>query len=251
MIHALDVDVLALVEMGDTNALLELRDALAKEGRSYPHWEHVRGFDTNIHLALLSRFPIVARRPHERDSFLLGGRRLRVSRGFLEVDVRVNASYQFTLLAAHLKSKRPVPFADEAEMRVEEATLLRQKADAAFARNPAVNLVVLGDLNDFKDSRPVRTVIGRSSNRQLVDTRPAESNGDTRIPEKPGYSPMNIAWTHFYGKEDTYARLDYLLLSKGMAAEWVEQGTWVLARPHWGEASDHRPIRAEFVAEER
>ena len=49
MIHELNVDVLALAEMGDTNALLELRDSLAAEGLSYPHWDHVTGFDTNIH----------------------------------------------------------------------------------------------------------------------------------------------------------------------------------------------------------
>ena len=62
---ALRADVVALQEMGGTNALLQLRAALAAGGLSYPHWEHVRGHDTNIHVALLSRFPITARRLYE------------------------------------------------------------------------------------------------------------------------------------------------------------------------------------------
>ena len=107
-IRALRPDVLALQEMGGTNALLELRDSLKAEGLDLPYWEHVAGFDTNIHVAVLSKFPFTARRPHTDDSFLLSGRRFRVSRGFAEVDVQVNTNYSFTLITAHLKSKRAV-----------------------------------------------------------------------------------------------------------------------------------------------
>ncbi len=87
-IRALKPDVIALEEMGTTNALLELRVSLKAEGLDFPYWEHVTGFDTNIHVAVLSRFPIIARRPHTNDNFLLSGRRFRVSRGFAEVDIQ-------------------------------------------------------------------------------------------------------------------------------------------------------------------
>ena len=40
---------------------------LDADGLSYPHWEWVSGADTNIHVAVLSRFPILARRPHTND----------------------------------------------------------------------------------------------------------------------------------------------------------------------------------------
>src|SRR5690606_18345093 len=103
--------------MGSTNALLELRVALKADGIDFPHWEHITGFDTNIHVAILSRFPFVARRPHTNEGFLLSGRRFRVSRGFAEVEIQVNPAYSFTLITAHLKSRRPVPEADEAELR--------------------------------------------------------------------------------------------------------------------------------------
>ena len=81
--------------------------------------------DTNIHIAVLSRLPIVARHPHTNDVFLLDGRRFRVSRGFAEVEIRAATNFTFTLIAAHLKSRLPAPEADEAEERLEEAKILR------------------------------------------------------------------------------------------------------------------------------
>jgi endonuclease/exonuclease/phosphatase family metal-dependent hydrolase len=251
MIRALDADVLGLQEMGNTNALLELRASLRAEGLDYPHWEHVRGHDTNIHLAVLSKFPIVARRPHTNLSYLLGGRRLWVSRGFAEVDIAVTAHYRLTLLVAHLKSKRPVPEADQGEMREEEARLLRGIIEARLKASPQLNLVVLGDLNDTKDSRAMRTIIGPRGSGALVDTRPAERNGDSRVPPRNGYAPPNITWTYFYGLKDAYERIDYLLISGGLAREWDEEKTFVLAAPRWGEASDHRPLKATFQAQDK
>src|SRR5207237_749215 len=77
------------------------------------------------------------------------------------------------LSTAHLKSKRPVPQADEGDLRLEEAKLLREEIDARFQANPNINLVVLGDFNDTKDSASTKIVIGRGRHK-LVDTRPAE-----------------------------------------------------------------------------
>jgi endonuclease/exonuclease/phosphatase family metal-dependent hydrolase len=134
-IRALRPDVLALQEMGSVAALLELRAALKAEGLDFPHWEHVTGSDADVHVAILSRFPFSARRPHTGDSFELGGQRFRVRRGFAEVGVQVNPGCQFTLLAAHLKSKNEVPDGDAAGLRLEEAKLLRSKIDALLVLN--------------------------------------------------------------------------------------------------------------------
>lgn len=249
-ILALKPDVLALQEVGGTNALLELRDSLKAGGLELPYWEHVAGPDTNIQVAVLSKFPFTARRPHTNDNFLLSGRRFRVSRGIAEVDVEVTPNYSFTLLSAHLKSKRPVFSADEAELRLEEAKLLREHIDARLAAEPNANLVVLGDFNDTKDAASTKAVIGRYRHK-LVDTRPAERDGQERLPSGAGAEPREVTWTHYYGKEDTYSRIDFLLLSAGMAKEWVTNETYVLTTPDWGEASDHRPIVATFEAADR
>jgi endonuclease/exonuclease/phosphatase family metal-dependent hydrolase len=249
-IRAIKPDVIAFEEMGERSALLELRDSLKKEGLDFPNWEHVTGWDTNIHVAVLSKFPIISRRPHTNDNFLLSGRRFHVSRGFAEVDIKVNDHYTFTLIAAHLKSRRPVPEADEAELRLEEAKLLREKVDADLKANPNANLIVLGDFNNTKDSPSTKAVIGRGKTK-LVDTRPAERNGDTAPASNPAWDPPHITWTHFYGKEDSYSRIDYILLSPGMAREWVTNETYIPTIPNWGVGSDHRPIVATFEASDK
>lgn len=250
-LKALKPDVVALEEIGQLSALQELQASLKQDGLDLPYSEFVQGWDTNIHVAVLSRFPIVARRSHTNETYLLSGRRFHVSRGFSEVDIQVTPDYQFTLLGAHLKSRRPVPEADEAEMRTEEARLLRDKVDALLAANPNVNVLVCGDFNDNYDTAGVKAVVGRGKN-ALVDTRPAEQNGDNRPnPTNPRWFPRNVAWTHYYGKEDTYSRLDYILLSPGMAREWVKDGTYALTLPNWGIGSDHRPIVATFTTTEK
>lgn len=250
-ILALKPDVLALQEIGNTNSLFALQSSLKAKGLDLPHWEHVAGYDTNIFVAVLSRFPIVARRSHTNEGFLLNGRRFRTSRGFAEVDIQVNPNYQFTLFTAHLKSKRAIPEADEAALREQEALILREKIDARLAANPKANIVVLGDMNDFTDSRAVRALIGKGSS-ALIDTRPAERNGDNLPnPVNPRYEPRNISWTHYYGKEDTYSRIDYLLLSSPMAREWNKDATYILTIPNWGLGSDHRPIIAGFEAADK
>ena len=66
-----------------------------------------------------------------------------------------------------------------------------------------------------------------------------------------GNGPRNITWTHYYAVEDTYSRLDYILLSSAMAREWIKEETYILTLPDWGVASDHRPLVATFEAEDK
>ena len=248
-ILAVQPDVIAIQEMGRRSALTELQSSLKAGGLDLPYAEWMQGWDTNIHLAILSRFPFSSRTPHMKKAYLLDGRRLNVSRGFAEVEVTVNENYAFTLITGHLKSKRPVSVADQAEMRNEEARILRGIVDDRLAANENVNLVVCGDLNDFFTSDPVKTVIGRGKSK-LIDTRPAEQNGDDQPhPTNSRYNPRNVTWTHHYGAEDTYGRIDYILLSPGMENEWVESETYALKKPNWGVGSDHRPIVATFDTE--
>ena len=236
-IHAINPDVLALEEMGTTNALMELRASLKADGLDFPFWEHVSGADTNIHVAVLSKFPIIARHPHTNEEFLLDGRRFRVSRGFAEVEIQAATNFTFTLIAVHLKSRLPSPVADQAEERLQEAKVLRGVVDSHLTNNPNTKLIVLGDLNDAKNSDSTKAIIGRGRFK-LTDTRPAERNGD---------DATNVAWTYYYAAEDAYSRIDYILLSPVMARGWVTNETYALTVPNWGVGSDHRPIVATFV----
>jgi endonuclease/exonuclease/phosphatase family metal-dependent hydrolase len=239
-IRALNPDLLALQEVGTTNALLELRASLKAEGLHFPHWEYVRGWDTNLHVAFLSKHPITATRHHTRESFLHQGRRFHVSRGFGEIELEFE-KHRITFLTAHLKSKRQSPEADQEEIRFEEATLLREKIDAHFAKNGNANLVVLGDFNDGINTRTYSTLLGRGKTK-LFDTTPHERNGDTLPNSNPRYDPRRITWTHFYAKEETFSRIDMILLSPNLQKHYRPEQSYVLALPNWGAASDHRPV---------
>jgi endonuclease/exonuclease/phosphatase family metal-dependent hydrolase len=242
-IESIKPDVLALEEMGTTSALLELRASLKADGLDFPFWEHVSGADTNIHVAVLSRLPIVARHSHTNDLFLLDGRQFRVERGFAEVDIQAATNFTFTLIAAHLKSRVPSPVADQAEERLAEAKVLRGIIDSHFTNNPNARLVVLGDFNDVKDSDAVKEIIGRGKFK-LTDTRPAERNGDNAPGQPPYFEPRSVAWTYFYGADDTYSRMDYILLSPALLRNQVPAETYIPTIPNWGVGSDHRPIVA-------
>jgi endonuclease/exonuclease/phosphatase family metal-dependent hydrolase len=196
-------------------------------------------------VAILSRFPFSARRPHTDDSFELGGQRFRVRRGFAEVDVQVNLGYQFTLLAAHLKSKNAVPDGDAAALRLEEAKLLRSKIDARLATNANAKLIVLGDFNDTEDSATLKIIRGNGEG-ELYDTRPGESGRGDEAKQKLRAPSHGGVWTTFREDAGHYERIDYLLISQSLRADWVAAETYVLAMPDWKTASDHRPVMAAF-----
>jgi endonuclease/exonuclease/phosphatase family metal-dependent hydrolase len=247
-IRAVNPDVLALEEMGTTNALQELHASLKADGLDFPFSEYVQGFDTNIHVAVLSRLPIVARRLHTNEFFLLDGKRFVVKRGFAEVDIQAAPNFTFTLIAVHLKSHLATPEADEAEERLGEAKVLRGIIDARLRINPNANMIVLGDLNDTKDSDSTKEILGRGKFR-LTDTRPAERNGDNAPGEAPYFEPRNVTWTYFFGAKDIYSRIDYILLSPAMKNFWRADETFIPKIPNWGIGSDHRPIVAEFTTD--
>jgi endonuclease/exonuclease/phosphatase family metal-dependent hydrolase len=239
-IRAMSPDLIALQEVGTTNALLELRSALRREGLDFPHWQHVQGWDTNLHLAFLSKHPFTAVRHHTQDSYLHRGRRFHVLRGFGEVEVEFEKR-RVTFITAHLKSKRQSAEADQEELRLDEARMLREKIDEHLQRNPQANLFVLGDFNDGVGTPVYQTIVGKGKNR-LIDTRPPEKNGDTLPNPNPRYEPRRIVWTHYYGKEDVYSRIDMILLSPSLQKFYRLDQSYVLALKDWGAASDHRPV---------
>ena len=239
-------DVLALQEMGQDRALQDLVTGLKTGGLDYPHHRLMHANDRAIRLALLSRFPITRMVTHTNDQFVADNSRQWVRRGFLEAEIAVSDGYRFSLIAAHLKSKFAVPYARESEIRKREAAVLRSKVEAMLERDPKVNLIVLGDLNDTPDSTAVRTIMGRGT-RRLFDPKPFEwaFADDQFVMERP-----QVQWTYYFPSGGVYSRVDYVLMSPGMKREWQRETTAIPAVRYWFEASDHRLVKVGFRAED-
>ncbi|MCS6770738.1 MAG: endonuclease/exonuclease/phosphatase family protein [Kiritimatiellae bacterium] len=224
-------DVLAVQEVGDADSFDILRRRLSDAGLVYPHTDYFILPHATIGLGLLSRFPIVRRMHITNETYTVGGETLPVQRGFLVVDLQANPQYTFRLINAHLKSKRFHP-AGQSEMRRNEARLLNKHVRRMLDRNRNLNLVVVGDLNDGVQSSTLREVIG--SPPYLSDTRPADALGDV--------------WTHFWEFQETYSRIDYILVSAAMRPEWVAEKSYLPRVPGMLVGSDHRPVVAVFKA---
>ncbi len=229
-------DILAVQEMGDPAAWDDFKSRLRDAGLSdYLHEEYLRRDPNDRNLAVLSRFPIVARNPHVDDTYTIGPTQFPVRRGILEVDIEPAPGYRLRLIVAHLKSKLFHDYG-QAEMRRNEARLLCNHVRAALDENPALNLLVVGDLNDDPSSSPLREILFYQDHPLLHDLRPTDEHG--------------AAWTH-RDSDDSHQRIDYLLVSDGLLPEVVLDKTLALNFLSLAKASDHRPLLGTFAASER
>ncbi len=247
-IQRMNADVVGLVEMGDKDSLNYLTKELKKKNASYPYVEWMPSNDTNLNLAVLSRYPLKQTVHHKKDRYSLNQKMYTLKRGVLETHVQVTDDYTFTVLLTHLKSQVEVKYADQAEIRLKEAQLIREKIiDPMLEKNSKEDFILMGDMNDNYNNMPIQTLIGtRTAHPRMVDSRPIEPNGDTLPENRTRGRFRSVAWTHFYSTEDSYSRLDYILYSPGMRDQFQAERSEVVVVPNWGTASDHRPIKASF-----
>lgn len=233
-IRGLAPDVLAIEEMGGPEFLAELQRDLKAEGADYPHAVLVQAADPERHVAILSKLPLKDVRQHTQVALTLFGQPDVVKRGVLEATV-VTPEGEFTVFVAHLKSRRTERPDDPegAIQREKEAEAVRDLVLARFPDPRQAKYVVCGDWNDTRNSKPVRSLLKRGDTSLGELLRAYDSRGDT--------------WTHAYRREDSYSRIDYLLVSPGLLPFVKNKGTArIYDGPGVREASDHRPVYAEL-----
>lgn len=229
----LKADVVVLQEMGSQNYLDELVRDLKSEGLEYAQSYVLEAADDERHLAVLAQKNLGAIIPHAAIDFPYFGAREKVKRGLLELTLKTSMG-DVTVFGVHLKSR----FTDRPDdprsglRREGEATALR---DFIFARFPSMDTaacVLLGDFNDDRSSKALQRFLKRGKNSMLELLPAADSRGE--------------AWTHQFRKEDTYSRVDHVLVSrkllpwvKGQSAR-IDDGAGVSG------ASDHRPVVIEL-----
>lgn len=230
MLAAIRPDILGICEIGTADDLAELQQRLQAAGVDLPYTELAHGGDPARRLALLSRLPIKARNPQTTLTYQIGAQTLPFQRGILDVTIALTPTFDLHLLGVHLKSMRTVSEADQAEMRRNEARLLRLHIDSIFTKEPAASILAYGDFNAQRNDPAVAEIIGspRSADTAMQDILLRDENGEV--------------WTHFWDAADIYSRLDYCFTSRLLRPHIDTRSSCVHADRDFYKASDHRPL---------
>ncbi len=229
IIHAINPDILGVCEMGSEDDLKDFAKQLKDKGLALDHIERAHGGDTTRSLALLSRFPIVARNSQASLQYKIGGTVFPMQRGILDATVRIADGLEIRMVGIHLKSKREVPEADQALMRRNEAHLLRKHLDGIVQASPGGKIVLYGDFNEHRNEPAIREIMSSRSD-------PARMN-EVKIWDFDGE-----VWTHFWDAADVYSRFDYFFVSDAVWPLLDFKKSFVYSKRAFHEASDHRPI---------
>ena len=221
-------DVLILQEMGTGPYLGELQADLKEEGLDLPYRYVAEGSDEERHVALLSRIQPERVLTHSDLTFDYFGGETPVKRGMLEAVFQTQGQ-EWKVYALHLKSKwsdyKEDPLSND--RRRSEALACRKRI-LDLQKEDGLPFLVLGDLNDTKSTAPVRLLQFRGKTEVAAAVEAVDSRGDR--------------WTHYYSKEDSYSRIDYILKSPDFPASVVGANAHIHDGPETLKASDHRMV---------
>ena len=233
-IKALEADVLAVQEMGTEPFLKELIADLKAEGVDYPHYALLAAADADRHVAILSKVPFKDVQRHAKIPVKFLKRTDVVKRGLLEVTIATSAG-DLAIFTTHLKSKRTEDESDPegAAQRLAEAEAVRDLVMQRFPDADKSLYLVCGDWNDTRNTKPIRALAKRGDTVVGDILRAYDSRGDT--------------WTHFYRREDTYSRIDYIMVSPALKQHVANKGfARILDGNLVRTASDHRPVYVQL-----
>ncbi|MEY2713345.1 MAG: hypothetical protein RLZZ217_108 [Planctomycetota bacterium] len=258
-IKALDADILALEEVESEECLRWFRDTYLKD-LGYEHLASKDvGYSRGVEQSLLSRFPIESVQVHpeedlsdvkrdgkgfaEKPTKPGAEQGQRFQRSPLIADVRVNPDYLLRVIVVHHKAGG-LEFAYQREA---EALQVMEWVKEAQAKDPAINLVVLGDFN-AQPSHKTAKIYAEGGLVGAYDFRDR-----SRKDMKDAYT------THASGRP-----IDYIMASPGLSEDFVNSSFFVLGTMHAGDdydwrkgeeppkgyASDHYPIAIDFTPDD-
>ncbi len=229
VIRQINADVLALQEIGGEPFLAELQRDLRSDGLDYAHTAVLTAVDPDRKIAVLSRRGLSRVVRHDDLGFKYFGETDRVKRGLLEVRVAA-AGGEVTIFVVHLKSRYTERADDPAAalQRAGEATAVRDRVLAQFPEPATAQFMILGDFNDGRSSRPLRAMLSRGSTTITEWLPAADSRGEV--------------WSHFFRRDDSYSRVDHVLVSPGLLPRVRGAAARIHDSAEVASASDHRPL---------
>ncbi len=228
-------DILAVQEIGSKEELDELRDDLAAEGLVYQSLYVLEAHDDTRRIGALWKSKLkVEPREHEDLEFTLFNQRQSVKRGMLELKVEWGPESDFSVFILHLKSKYTTDKRDpqSTKRRTLEAQAARDRILDLCPDPSAGAFLVVGDLNDHRNSSPVRRLLVRGDLQisQILEVK--DSSG--------------LIWTHYYKKGGEYSLLDYMLASPGLSNTF-ETASGIGEVEDYYEGSDHRLVWTDLT----
>lgn len=277
-ITGLDLDVLALQEVGDPAALDDLVQRLAAAGGgTYAGELSNAPDDRGIRVGVLSRFPVMGRAevvdlPAPLSGGRIddeGGRLTRMGRGALSVMVDAPGG-PMVMITCHLKSKllsypggRFSPRSEDERARAGAYAVHRRAVEAATVRYAATRvldgegqqrrLVVAGDLNDTPLAATTQIVLGPGGSEIGTPGADQPDKGDgQRLWNLEPLMPEGQDWSRV--SRGSPELIDHLLVSHSLLAKVRDARAVVPSdlasvgddpRPRRDEpASDHAPVIA-------
>jgi endonuclease/exonuclease/phosphatase family metal-dependent hydrolase len=222
-------DILAVEEMGPQPFLDDFQRELKQAGQNYPFTALLEAADADRHVAVLSKVPFKEVRRHAGVAITYFGQKEVVKRGVLEVIFATNQG-DFSLFVVHLKS-RHTERKDDPESALQRQLEAEAVRDLVLSRYPDPaqgRFLFCGDWNDTRGSKTVHALLRRGDKGLGELLRATDAHGET--------------WTHFYRREDTYSRIDYLLVSPALLPFVTGGRATIWDGPGVSEASDHRPV---------
>ena len=229
VIRGLAADVLVLQEIGSPAHLAELQRDLRSEGFIYPHAALADAADADRHVAVLANVPLRSVVTHRELVFTYFGKKERVKRGLLEFTLTTESG-DVTCFAVHLKSR----FTDRAEdplsatRRSGEATAIRDLILRRFPSPGTARFMILGDCNDGRTSKALAFLQKRGATKIATLLAAEDSRGE--------------AWSHAFRREETYSRVDHILVSAPLLTGVDGGAAKIYDGPGVRGASDHRPV---------
>lgn len=229
-ILAIRPDLIALQEIGEKAHLLELRRDLSSQGLDYSGMAWLEAHDSERHLAALWIGDLdvqVVEHPNLPIRYM--GEIDFVKRGMLELKVN-SPNGPWSLFNLHLKSKYTTVKSDplSSKRRTLEGRAARDRILEVYPRPYEARYLIVGDLNDSPISGAVRAFLQKG---ERVLSLPIECSDD-----------LGSRWTHYYRKEDSYSRIDYILRSPGWGDALNGVRGYVDRRSNYYEGSDHRLV---------
>ncbi len=236
VIRSVNPDILALQEMGEYAHFLELWNDLNNTGGpyfSYGEWKPNREEDEIRRLSVLSKY-----KPKKVKNFIdmpfnYFGNIQHSGRGLQELLFEIN-NQPIVVFNLHLKSMWTEREDDpQANIRREkEARCFRDLIRKRWNSGNGVNYLILGDFNDHKNSAPLKRFMTVNDTILSIQIPCIDSRGHF--------------WTHYFKKQDSYSRFDYILASPKMFEKYIRNSAWIMDEDNAGIASDHRLIYADF-----